>query len=58
MKVNMKLIFMQLNNKMGTVCIATGATWEAGTSYPSIAPPVLVGFVLLDLYFSPSTSKH
>jgi hypothetical protein len=49
MKVNMKLIFMQLNNKMGTVCIATGATWEAGTFYPSKAPPVLVGFVLLDL---------
>ena len=49
MKVNMKLIFMQLNNKMGTVCTTTGATWEAGTFYPSKAPPVLVGLVLLDL---------
>ena len=58
MKVNRKLIFMQLNNKMGTVCTTTGATWDAGTSYPSKAPSVLVGFVLLDLYFSPSTSKH
>lgn len=42
MAVNIKLILMQLNNKMGTVCTTTGATGEAGSSYPSKAPAVLV----------------